>query len=218
MLAYPFSVSRCGSEHLQTPADSVHSLSYFYNWAFSHVRTTYALKWDGDMLLTGDGERLIRDLAWQLERERTLVSIPRRNLFVESEKLAWIDNGGPDNREIWGWPNEPGCRFDKGFEWEIHMWPEREMRRLRLPDGTCFEVKWMDSDEFSHWTLDHDFAQSIRTRRKQREVEVYRSIQEGRPVPELIRLDDVSSDHVIEWVGQLSLLDWFDLRPDRTAA
>jgi len=27
----------------------VHSLTYFYNWSFSHVLTPYALKWDGDM-------------------------------------------------------------------------------------------------------------------------------------------------------------------------
>ncbi|MBA2559371.1 MAG: hypothetical protein H0V07_05685, partial [Propionibacteriales bacterium] len=49
---YPFHVSRCGPEHLATPERSVHSLAYFYNWAFSHVETTYSLKWDGDMVLT----------------------------------------------------------------------------------------------------------------------------------------------------------------------
>ena len=32
VLNYPFSVSRCGPEHLATAADSVHSLTYFYNW------------------------------------------------------------------------------------------------------------------------------------------------------------------------------------------
>src|SRR5262245_57822123 len=34
VLRYPFEVARCGSEHLATPPDSVHSLVYFYNWAF----------------------------------------------------------------------------------------------------------------------------------------------------------------------------------------
>ncbi|HEX2291116.1 MAG TPA: hypothetical protein VHH53_13190, partial [Pseudonocardiaceae bacterium] len=47
VLSYPFAVSRCGPEHLRTFPDSVHSLTYFYNWSFSHVRTRYALKWDG---------------------------------------------------------------------------------------------------------------------------------------------------------------------------
>ena len=41
---YPFEVARCGAEHLPTPADSVHSSAYYYNWAVSHVRTSYALK------------------------------------------------------------------------------------------------------------------------------------------------------------------------------
>src|SRR5919112_302940 len=57
VLSYPFSVSRCGPEHLWTYPDSVHSLTYFYNWSFSHVKTRYALKWDGDMVLTPEGER-----------------------------------------------------------------------------------------------------------------------------------------------------------------
>ena len=37
--SYPFSVARCGEEHLGTPPESVHSLVYFYNWSFSQVRT-----------------------------------------------------------------------------------------------------------------------------------------------------------------------------------
>ena len=49
--SYPFSIARCGEEHLGTPAESVHSLVYFYNWSFSHVRTGYVLKWDADMVL-----------------------------------------------------------------------------------------------------------------------------------------------------------------------
>ena len=31
--SYPFSVARCGEEHLGTPAASLHSLVYFYNWS-----------------------------------------------------------------------------------------------------------------------------------------------------------------------------------------
>ena len=52
MASYPFAVARCGAEHLSTPEASIHSLAYFYNWSFAHVRTTYALKWDGDMVLS----------------------------------------------------------------------------------------------------------------------------------------------------------------------
>ena len=41
VLDYPHTVARAGGEHLATPATSVHSLTHFYNWCFSHVRTTY---------------------------------------------------------------------------------------------------------------------------------------------------------------------------------
>ena len=43
VLHYPFSVGRCGPEHLSIPQDSLHSLTYYYNWAFSQVDTRYGL-------------------------------------------------------------------------------------------------------------------------------------------------------------------------------
>ena len=77
VLSYPFSVSRCGPEHLWTYPDSVHSLTYFYNWSFSHVRTRYSLKWDGDMVLTPEGERVLRDLSWQLQGVDAAITMRR---------------------------------------------------------------------------------------------------------------------------------------------
>ena len=44
LTSYPFQVSRAGTEHLATPPDSVHSLTHFYNWSFSHVHTAYSMK------------------------------------------------------------------------------------------------------------------------------------------------------------------------------
>ena len=67
---YPHRVARAGGEHLATPATSVHSLTHFYNWCFSHVRTTYSMKWDGDMVLTPEGAGILRDLSWQLQSTR----------------------------------------------------------------------------------------------------------------------------------------------------
>ena len=89
---YPFDVSRCGLEHLWTPDRSVHSLAYFYNWSFSHVSTTYSMKWDGDMVLTPEGVAILRDLGWQLDGD-VLVTIPRHPLFVESE-LGRVSRSG----------------------------------------------------------------------------------------------------------------------------
>ena len=35
-----------------------------------------------------------------------------------------------------------------------------------LPQGLCVELKWLDGDEFAHWTNPESFATSIRNRRK----------------------------------------------------
>jgi len=59
----------------------VHSLTYFYNWSFSHVRTPYALKWDGDMVLTPQSERVLRDLAWQLQDLGTSLTMRRDPVY-----------------------------------------------------------------------------------------------------------------------------------------
>ena len=88
---YPFAVARCGDEHLGTPPDSVHSLTYFYNWSFAHVRTAYALKWDGDMVLTDAAAAALRDLAWQLEAAELVVKVPRYPLYVVDDRRAFVD-------------------------------------------------------------------------------------------------------------------------------
>ena len=30
--------------------------------------------------------------------------------------------------------------------------PRSAARWIDLPDGVCFEIKWLDADEFSHWS------------------------------------------------------------------
>jgi hypothetical protein len=80
--SYPVEVARAGTEHLHTPPDDPRSLTYFYNWSFSHVRTSYSMKWDGDMVLTAEGVELLRDLSWQLE-DSAVVAIPRHPLGGE---------------------------------------------------------------------------------------------------------------------------------------
>ena len=72
---YPFAVARAGAEHLSVNERSVHSLAYFYNWCFSHVRTRYSWKWDGDMVLTTEGEVSMADLSWRGKR-MTASAIP----------------------------------------------------------------------------------------------------------------------------------------------
>jgi glycosyltransferase involved in cell wall biosynthesis len=194
VLSYPFAVSRCGPEHLQTFPDSVHSLTYFYNWSFSHVRTRYALKWDGDMVLTPQGERVLRDLAWQLEGIDAKVTMCRFPVYVMSDRVAYVDLGRTPY-EAWGWRNTSDHTFFKCFDWE-HLRPCAD-RILRLPDFVCFELKWLDADEFAHWSYT-DFKIEINSR-KRREWELFHALREGSPLPDkVVRVESPDGLHVID--------------------
>ncbi|GAA1907193.1 hypothetical protein GCM10009737_05020 [Nocardioides lentus] len=175
---YPFRVSRCGPEHLGTPADSVHSLVWFYSWSFAHVSTTYSVKWDGDMVLTQEGEELLRELAWRLPGREAVLYVPRHSLYVESDRVAYLDLG-LFNAEPFGYPMSPSYPHVKAFEWELRIHPEG-VDHVKLPEGTCLELKYLDSDEFAHWTDADAFATSARTQRKRREYQLFTDLAEGR--------------------------------------
>jgi hypothetical protein len=195
---YPFSVARCGEEHLDTPAASVHSLAYFYNWSFSHVRTAYALKWDGDMVLTDAAVTSFRDLAWQLEAADVVVKVPRYGLYVAGDQRAFLDIG-MRNCEPWAWPNQPGYRFVKAMEWELPLWGS-QVTTITLPDWACLELKYLDADEFDHWS-DSEFDTSARTQRKRREWQVFHALANGgEPPPDVLAIEAPNGQHIIDYV------------------
>jgi glycosyltransferase involved in cell wall biosynthesis len=202
---YPFQVSRCGPEHLYTPADSVKSLTWFYNWSFSHVRTSYSMKWDGDMVLTEDGEKLLGDLAWQLPGQDVVLYVPRHSLYVASDSLAYLDLG-LHNAEPFGYPMAEDYKHVKAFEWELRLYPDRA-RGVRLPEGSSIELKWLDSDEFAHWTDKDAFATSFRTARKRREFQLFTDLQSDRWEGHegLHRIEAPAGQHVVEYVTQVWL-------------
>jgi glycosyltransferase involved in cell wall biosynthesis len=198
VLSYPFAVARCGPEHLGTYPDSVHSLTYFYNWSFSHVRTRYALKWDGDMVLTPQGEQVFKDLAWQLEGIDGTVKMCRFPVYVESERVAYVDVGGTP-WETWGWRNTSDHTFIKCFDWE-HVRPWADFT-LRVPGWVCFELKWLDTEEFSHWSHT-DFKIQINAR-KRREWELFHALRERSSLPEnVILVESPDGTHVIDHLRQ----------------
>jgi glycosyltransferase involved in cell wall biosynthesis len=195
VLSYPFAVSRCGPEHLRTFPDSVHSLTYFYNWSFSHVGTRYALKWDGDMVLTPQGERLLRDLAWQHEASDGAITLRRDPVYVESDRVAYVDTV-PGKAEPWGWRNSPAYTFAKAFDWEL-MLPQPGDPVTRLSDFVCFELKWLDADEFAHWS--HADFKVVTNDRKRRDWELFHALREGpTPPDDLVRVEIPEGMHVIE--------------------
>jgi glycosyltransferase involved in cell wall biosynthesis len=197
--SYPFRVSRCGPEHLRTPPDSVHSLAYFYNWSFSGVRTAYSLKWDGDMVLTEDGIAALRRLAWQLEDAEAIVVIPRHPLYVLDERMAYFDVEYI-NLEPFIFPNRPPFGFVKAFDWELRMLPAGT-EWVRLQQGLHFELKWLDSDEFAHWSAT-DFDTSPRVARKRRELQIFRDLASGRVTHGLTKVVAPSGVHVVDYVRQ----------------
>lgn len=206
---YPFEVSRCGPEHLDTPARSVHSLAYFYNWSFSQVRTRYSLKWDGDMILTSEGAATLADLSWQVNPVEVIVAMPRHPLFVESDRVAYLDLG-IRNVEPWVYPMGPDYVFEKAFEWELRLFPD-SAELIRLPEGMCVELKYLDSDEFAHWTDPDAFATSPRTNRKRREWMVFHKLAAGEweSVAGVERIEAPVGTHVIDHVRQ----EWLPRAP-----
>ena len=195
---YPFEVARAGAEHLAVNERSVHSLAYFYNWCFSHVRTRYSWKWDGDMVLTTEGEVSMADLSWQVGMAEAVIRFPRHGLYIESDRKAYLDLG-LRNIEEWGFPMSPDYVYTKAPEWEIRTTPER-IEMFALPQGLCVELKWLDGDEFAHWTNPESFATSIRNRRKRREWLVWNALHDGRVPEGVVEIEAPDGVHVVDHV------------------
>jgi hypothetical protein len=195
---YPFEVARAGAEHLAVPERSVHSLAYFYNWCFSHVRTRYSWKWDGDMVLSTEGEVSMGDLSWQVGTADAVIRFPRHGLYVESDRRAFLDLG-LRNIEEWGFPMTPDFVYSKAPEWEIRTTP-REIRQFALPQGLVVELKYLDGDEFAHWTNPESFATSVRNRRKRREWLVFNALNNGEVPDGVVEINAPAGEHVVDHV------------------
>ena len=209
VLDYPHAVARAGGEHLATPATSVHSLTHFYNWCFSHVRTTYSMKWDGDMVLTPEGAGILRDLSWQLQSTRAIVAMPRHPLTVVDESTGWLDLS-LRFLEPWVYPMGPDTTFVKAFDWELREQPPG-IERIVLQQGLVVEVKWLDADEYAHWRRDGVDFTNTRLYRKLREFEVDEAIRNGTPeeLGGLVKVTAPPGVHVIDHVSR----DWLWRQP-----
>jgi len=198
VLSYPYEVARAGAEHLAQHERSVHSLVYFYNWCFAQVATTYSWKWDGDMVLTREGELSLRDLGRQVGREPAVVRLPRHGLYLDDDRHGYVDLGWR-NREEWGFPTGPDFVYGKAFEWEIRRTPPR-VRRVVLPDLLCVELKHLHGDEFAHWTDPESFATSWRNQRKRREWELFHALRDGRVPGGVLEVTAPEGVHVVDYV------------------
>jgi len=207
LTSYPFSVARAGAEHLAQHELSVHSLSYFYNWCFAQVETRYSWKWDGDMVLTTEGETSIADLGWQVGDVQSIIRVPRHGLYLDGDRHGYLDLG-LRNAEEWGFPIGPDFVFTKAFEWEVRTTPD-PVRSIGLPFGLCVELKYLDGDEFAHWTDPASFATSFRNKRKRREWAVFNALQEGTVLPGVHEIHAPEGVHIVDHVTH----DWLPRAP-----
>jgi hypothetical protein len=129
------------------------------------------------MVLTTEGEVSIADLGWQVGDVQSIIRVPRHGLYLESDSKGYLDLG-LRNAEEWGFPIGPDFVYTKAFEWEIRTTPVG-VRSIGLPQGMCVELKYLDGDEFAHWTNPESFATSWRNKRKRREWEVFNALQNG---------------------------------------
>jgi hypothetical protein len=76
------------------------------------------------------------------------------------------------------------------------------VRSIGLPHGLCVELKYLDGEEFAHWTDPESFATSYRNKRKRREWEVFHALCAG-VVPEgVVRVESPDTRHVVEFVAE----------------
>lgn len=181
VLGYPFPLSPPGRPHLETRPDSVHSLVHFHNWVFSHVRTSFAIRWEPSLVLTPDGEALLAAFNWQVGHHRVNLRLPKHPLYVESPTVAYLDLAWANVQQR-GHPAAAGFAYVKGFEREVLQHPAHT-RNYGFPRGSALEVRALDEagmpagrgDALSAWTrYDLDTVTAIRDGRWQSRRDLHR--------------------------------------------
>jgi hypothetical protein len=88
-----------------------------------------------------------------------------------------------------------------------------------LPTWSAIELKHLDAEEFAHWSH-MDFDASERTRRKRREVEVFRILAEGgQPPAGVVAMTSPDARHVIDYVSWMLADDaWGDTQSQARTA
>ena len=64
------------------------------------------------------------------------------------------------------------------------------------------ELKYLDGDEFAHWTDPASFATSLRNKRKRREWEVFNALQDGVVPAGVHEIVAPEGTHIVDYVTQ----------------
>lgn len=198
VLDHPFRLAPPGRAHLDTPPDDARSRVHFHNWAFSHVRTTYALRWDSRLVLTPGGEALLVDFDWQVGHHQVAFRLPRHPLYVESDRVGYLDLAWA-NVDQCGHPVAPGYSYVKGFDREVLRLP-RSVRHHSLPLGSCLLLRDLDDATEPAAAAGPTVPTSPEARRERYEADTVRAILVGRwqERPALHRLEAPAGTHVVD--------------------
>jgi len=177
MYSYPFKIARCGPEHLSASEDSVHSLTYYYNWALSKCSFRYVCKWDGDMVLRREAREPFTAFLRQLQQSRKMCWVVYGQAVYRDLANDHYLAKGEINGEIRIFPNGFNPRFYKSDLYEVlKSYPPLDENQF---EGVLFyELKYVNTDEFSHWSIG-----DIPTDRKRTELKNFY----------LVKANDISS-------------------------
>ena len=171
--SYPFRVARFGPEHDETPADSLHSLVYFTNWALSRCTRRYACKWDADMVLARERRDAVTDLLSGLGRGWPAAwSLAGQTVYRTSEG-SFLAPRGEVNREVRIAPCGYAARFHKREHWEQLIRP-RWLRTHHFAPVCFHELKFLYEEEFDHWS-----TTEFPSPRKRREWATFQRLRGG---------------------------------------
>lgn len=190
--SYPFAVSRFGPEHARTPADSLHSLVYFTNWALSRCTRRHVCKWDADMVLARGRRGALAGLLAGLGRGWPAAwSLAGRTVYRALDG-TFREPRGEVNREVRIFPLGYDIRFHWREHWEELIRP-RWLRTHHFAPACFHELKFLDEAEFDHWSTT-DFPSP----RKRREWASFVRLRLGPPAASDRRLSVTFLDDQID--------------------
>ena len=172
LCSYPFDVARCGEEHRSTPADSVHSLAYYYNWCLSKCRRSRRPKVDADMGSVDSRRAATPEAVRRLSPLVPTIIEPSVQTMYHSPDGRWFLSTDEIHREPRLFPNTSTIRFHKAKHSEY--WARRSPPRARYAKTSSSRLKDTTEDEFLHWT-DRRFP----TDRKQQEWRNFNLVKSG---------------------------------------
>ena len=184
---YPFNVSRCGVENLNTDKNSLHSLAYFYNYALSKCNCEYVMKWDGDMILP---KEMINEMNNFLNNiinsRRHLLGIPKGITIFKAHNGVLYYKKDQYEAEIRIFKNITQNYFEKDILWERFQ-SNTDARLIQSANPIFIEYKDLNQNEFSHWSID-SLGMSLRKRQE---------LTNFKLLSDLTKNENIKIDHLI---------------------